>query len=68
MLNSVIDDSVSLKTHNKMVCNILEVNCMVENKCCILITDDEPKMVRAMRDFFVANGFLCWKLRMVWRY
>lgn len=31
---------------------------MVENKRCILIADDEPKMVRALRDFFVANSFL----------
>jgi len=30
---------------------------MVENKRCILIADDEPKMVRALRDFFVANNF-----------
>ena len=30
---------------------------MVENKRCILIADDEPKMVRALRDFFVANSF-----------
>lgn len=28
------------------------------NKRCILIADDEPKMVRALRDFFRANG-LC---------
>lgn len=27
------------------------------NKRCILIADDEPKMVRALRDFFRANGF-----------
>ena len=30
---------------------------MVENKRCILIADDEPKMVRALRDFFNASGF-----------
>lgn len=30
---------------------------MIENKRCILIVDDEPKMVRALRDFFNANGF-----------
>lgn len=30
---------------------------MIDNKCCILIADDEPKMVRALRDFFKANGF-----------
>lgn len=30
---------------------------MVENKRCILIADDESKMVRALRDFFVANSF-----------
>ena len=30
---------------------------MVENKRCILIADDEPKMVRALRDFFRASGF-----------
>jgi len=30
---------------------------MVENKRCILIADDEPKMVRALRDFFKASGF-----------
>lgn len=30
---------------------------MIENKRCILIADDEPKMVRALRDFFNANGF-----------
>ena len=29
---------------------------MVENKRCILIADDEPKMVQALRDFF-ANSF-----------
>ena len=36
---------------------MLEVNCMNENKRCILIADDEPKMVRALRDFFKASGF-----------
>lgn len=30
---------------------------MLENKRCILIADDEPKMVRALRDFLRANGF-----------
>ena len=30
---------------------------MVENKRCILIAVDEPKMVRALRDFFRASGF-----------
>ena len=30
---------------------------MNENKRCILIADDEPKMVRALRDFFKASGF-----------
>ncbi|MBQ6843336.1 MAG: response regulator transcription factor [Agathobacter sp.] len=30
---------------------------MIENKRCILVADDEPKMVRALRDFFLANGF-----------
>lgn len=30
---------------------------MIENKRCILIVDDEPKMIRALRDFFNANGF-----------
>lgn len=30
---------------------------MVENKRCVLIADDEPKMVRALRDFFRASGF-----------
>lgn len=30
---------------------------MIENKRCILIADDEPKMIRALRDFFNANGF-----------
>ncbi len=30
---------------------------MIDNKRCILIADDEPKMVRALRDFFRANGF-----------
>ena len=30
---------------------------MVENKRCILIAEDEPKMVRALRDFFKASGF-----------
>ncbi len=30
---------------------------MNENKRCILIADDEPKMVRALRDFFKAGGF-----------
>ena len=30
---------------------------MLDNKRCILIADDEPKMVRALRDFFKANGF-----------
>ena len=30
---------------------------MIDNKRCILIADDEPKMVRALRDFFKANGF-----------
>ena len=34
-----------------------EVSCMNENKRCILIVDDEPKMVRALRDFFKAGGF-----------
>ena len=33
------------------------VNYMLENKRCILIADDEPKMVRALRDFLRANGF-----------
>ena len=36
---------------------MLEVNCMNENKRCILIADDELKMVRALRDFFKASGF-----------
>jgi len=30
---------------------------MNENKRCILVADDEPKMVRALRDFFRASGF-----------
>ena len=30
---------------------------MIDNKRCILIADDEPKMVRALRDFFRASGF-----------
>lgn len=30
---------------------------MLENKRCILIADDEPKMVRALRDFLRASGF-----------
>jgi DNA-binding response OmpR family regulator len=30
---------------------------MIDNKRCILIADDEPKMVLALRDFFRANGF-----------
>lgn len=30
---------------------------IIDNKRCILIADDEPKMVRALRDFFRANGF-----------
>ena len=30
---------------------------MIDNKRCILIADDEPKMIRALRDFFRANGF-----------
>lgn len=30
---------------------------MIENKRCILIADDESKMIRALRDFFNANGF-----------
>ena len=30
---------------------------MIDNRRCILIADDEPKMVRALRDFFRANGF-----------
>lgn len=30
---------------------------MNENKRCILIADDEPKMVRALHDFFKASGF-----------
>lgn len=30
---------------------------MMENKRCILIADDEPKMIRALRDFFKASGF-----------
>ncbi|MBE6552566.1 MAG: response regulator transcription factor [Ruminococcaceae bacterium] len=30
---------------------------MIDNKRCVLIADDEPKMVRALRDFFRANGF-----------
>ncbi|MGN1195392.1 MAG: response regulator transcription factor [Acutalibacteraceae bacterium] len=30
---------------------------MVKNQRCILIADDEPKMVRALRDFFKANDF-----------
>lgn len=30
---------------------------MIENKRCILIADDEPKMIRALRDYFKANGF-----------
>ena len=30
---------------------------MNENKRCTLIADDEPKMVRALRDFFKAGGF-----------
>ena len=30
---------------------------MIDNKRCILIADDEPKMVRTLRDFFRANGF-----------
>ena len=30
---------------------------MLDHKRCILIADDEPKMVRALRDFFKANGF-----------
>ncbi len=34
-----------------------EVMVLIENKRCILIADDEPKMVRALRDFFCASGF-----------
>lgn len=34
---------------------------MIENKRCILIADDEPKMVRALRDFFNANSFFVLK-------
>lgn len=30
---------------------------MNENKRCILIADDEPKMVRALHDFFKASSF-----------
>ncbi|MCC8073033.1 MAG: response regulator transcription factor [Clostridiales bacterium] len=30
---------------------------MIDNKRCILIVDDEVKMVRALRDFFKANKF-----------
>ena len=30
---------------------------MNENKRCILIADDEPKMVRTLQDFFKASGF-----------
>ena len=30
---------------------------MIDNKRCVLISDDEPKMVRALRDFFKATGF-----------
>ncbi len=30
---------------------------MLDNKRCILIVDDEIKMVRALKDFFKANGF-----------
>ena len=30
---------------------------MTDSKRCILVADDEPKMVRALRDFFKANGF-----------
>lgn len=30
---------------------------MNENKRCILIADDEPKMVQALHDFFKASGF-----------
>ena len=30
---------------------------MVENKRCILVADDEPRMVRALHDFFRVSGF-----------
>ncbi|MBQ5318438.1 MAG: response regulator transcription factor [Oscillospiraceae bacterium] len=30
---------------------------MLENKRCVLVADDEPKMVRALRDFLCAIGF-----------
>jgi len=30
---------------------------MTDSKRCILVANDEPKMVRALRDFFKANGF-----------
>ncbi len=36
---------------------------MVENKRCILIADDEPKMVRALRDFLLRIAFAYWKPR-----
>ncbi len=31
---------------------------MLDNKRCILIVDDEQKMVRALRDYFKAHGFI----------
>jgi len=36
---------------------------MIENKRCILIADDEPKMVRALYDFFAANKFCVFKAK-----
>jgi len=31
---------------------------MKNNKRCMLIADDEPKMVKALKDYFKANGFI----------
>lgn len=43
--------------YNKNMYNIIEVIYVIDNKRCILVADDEPKMVRALRDFLKANGF-----------
>ena len=41
----------------KVVQNCIEVNCMVENKLCILVLMKRLNWLRSLRDFFVANGF-----------
>lgn len=41
---------------------------MIKNQRCILIADDEPKMVRALRDFFAQRISMFWKQETVRRH